>query len=60
MDGEEKSMSASRGTTIVSLLQKLGINRETVLVRKNGSISVEEEEMKEGDTVEIIKAISGG
>lgn len=47
-------------TTIAKLLEELGVNRETVLVSKNGEITLEEDTLKEGDKVEIIRIISGG
>jgi sulfur carrier protein len=47
-------------TTIALLLEELKINRETVVVSKNGTITVEEDSLKAGDEVEIIKIISGG
>lgn len=53
-------MKIKKDTTIALLLDELGINRETVVVSKNGSIAVEEETLESGDKVEIIKIISGG
>lgn len=47
-------------TTIAKLLEELGVNRETVLVSKNGEITLEEDTLKKGDEVEIIRIISGG
>jgi thiamine biosynthesis protein ThiS len=46
--------------TIDDLLEQLGVNRETVIVRRNGEISIEEETLKSDDFIEIIRAISGG
>ncbi|MDP6613072.1 MAG: MoaD/ThiS family protein [Candidatus Hydrothermarchaeota archaeon] len=60
LDGKERTIKAGSSSTVMHLLQSLGINRETVLVRKNGEICVEEEKIKEGDDIEIIKTISGG
>ena len=60
LDGKERTMKTGGSSTVMHLLRDLGINRETVLVRKNGEICVEEEKIKEGDDIEIIKTISGG
>ena len=60
LDGKERTMKTGGSSTVMHLLRDLGINRETVLVRKNGEICVEEEKIKEGNEIEIIKAISGG
>lgn len=46
--------------TIKELLKKLEIPTETVVVKKNQSIVIEEELIQEGDTIEIIKVIFGG
>jgi thiamine biosynthesis protein ThiS len=53
-------MKIKKDTTISKLLEELGINRETVVVTKNGEIAVEEETLMEDDEVEIVKIISGG
>jgi sulfur carrier protein len=60
LDGKRKAMEAEGGSRIGDLLRELGINRETVLVRRNREICVEEEEIEEGDEIEVIRAISGG
>ncbi len=56
----EKKINVQEGLSIGDLLKNRGINRETVLVVKNGEISLEEEILKEGDVVDIISVISGG
>jgi len=53
-------MKIKKDGTIVGLLEELGINRETVVVSKNGEIAIEEEALKKGDEIEIIKIVSGG
>lgn len=57
---KEKKIKVEDGLSIGDLLKDLGINRETVLVAKNGEISLEEDVLKEGDVVDIISVISGG
>ncbi len=46
--------------TINDLLEQLGINRETVIVKRNEEICLEEELLKPSDFVEIIRVVSGG
>ena len=46
--------------TINDLLKKLEIPSETVAVKKNEAIVIEEMLIQEGDTLEIIKVIFGG
>jgi len=46
--------------TIADLLKELGHNRETVVVKRNGKIVVEEERLADGDLVEILTVVTGG
>lgn len=45
---------------IARLLEELDINREEVIVFKKGEICVEEEEIREGEEIEILRVVSGG
>ena len=59
--GEDGSTSEiPEDYTIKELLKILEIPSETVVVKKNQSIVIEEELLQEGDTIEIIKVIYGG
>lgn len=58
--GNKKSVLKVKKSSIAELLEKRGINRETVLVIKNKKICTEEEILKDGDEIEILKAVSGG
>lgn len=57
---EKKIKEISEGNTIKDLLKILEIPSETVVVKRNEFIVIEEEIIKEGDTIEIIKVIYGG
>ncbi len=57
----ENVVSIDKKRVIVEdILQELGINRETVIVRLNGRLVPEEEELRDGDLIEIIRVVSGG
>ncbi|MCE5213723.1 MAG: MoaD/ThiS family protein [Methanobacterium sp.] len=59
--GEENlDQKIPEGCTVKDLLKKMEIPSETVVVKKNEFIIVEEELIQEGDTIEIIKVIYGG
>ncbi len=60
LDGTKSQVELGEGSCISELLEELGLNRETVIVRLNEEVRVEEEPLKPGDEVEIIKAVSGG
>ena len=47
-------------SNILDLLKELGRSPETVIVRKNGKIVTEEEQLADGDEIEIIPVVSGG
>ncbi|MEM2875156.1 MAG: MoaD/ThiS family protein [Candidatus Hadarchaeales archaeon] len=59
-EGRTRVVRLRRGSTAIDLLKKLGINRETAVIRINGRISPEEERLKSGDTVEIMRVVTGG
>lgn len=59
--GDEKEYKdLSDGITIKNILEGMDFPLETVVVKKNGQIVIEEEEISEGDIIEIIKVIYGG
>lgn len=60
LDSKKSEVEVAEGSTVEQVLEKLGINRETVLVRLNREICTEEEKLKPGDAVEIIRAVTGG
>ncbi len=57
---EEQELEVEDGTTIEALLARLGINRETVAVSLNGALCTEEEPLKPGDRLRVIKVVTGG
>jgi sulfur carrier protein len=59
--GEEtESKDWKEGITIKEVLVEIDIPVETVVVKKDGRIVIEEEIINEGDIIEIIKVIYGG
>jgi thiamine biosynthesis protein ThiS len=59
VNGKEMELPR-RDATVNFLLETLGINMAAVVVAVNGEISLEETELKEGDTVRLISSVSGG
>ena len=57
---DEKKIDVEGNKTVKDLLQMMEIPVETVVVKKNEAIVIEEELIQEGDTLEIIKVIFGG
>lgn len=57
---EKESRDLSEGLTIKNFLEEMDFPLETVVVKKNGQIVIEEEKILEGDIIEIIKVIYGG
>ena len=55
-----RKVRVTSGTRIADLLDQLGQNRETVVVRLNGKIVPEEERLADGDSVEILPVVTGG
>lgn len=57
---DEKQLDVDEGKTVKNLLQMMEIPVETVVVKKNHSIIIEEEPVEDGDIIEVIKVIYGG
>lgn len=55
-----KDIEISENTTIADILKKEEIPIETVVVKLNGDTVTEDENVKNGDELEIIKVIYGG
>ncbi|MEM2878683.1 MAG: MoaD/ThiS family protein [Candidatus Hadarchaeales archaeon] len=56
----KKTLRIKKGSTAVDLIKCLGLNRETVVVMINGRVCPEEETLKGGEDVEIVKVVTGG
>lgn len=56
----KKNMELNGNKTVKDLLEMLDVPSETVVVKKNDCIVIDEEPVKDGDTVEIIQVIYGG
>jgi len=55
LEKESKNLDVPRGQNIESLLKKLRINPQTVIVMKNGKVVSEQEILERDDTLKIIK-----
>ncbi len=57
---ETKMMEIPEKSSIENLLDKIGINPETVVVMMNGEVTPEYETLSKGDKIEIIEIVSRG
>lgn len=57
---DETELDLPEGSTVEELLGRLGIERETVVVKINDKISPESERLSDGDEVLIIPIVTGG
>lgn len=48
------------GMTMKDLLNKLELSPETIVIKKNGEIVIEDTEIEKGDEVQLIQIIYGG
>jgi len=55
LDKESKNLEIPKDQNIESLLKKLGINPQTVIVMKNGEVVSEQEILEGNDILKIIK-----
>jgi len=62
INGETRDVAP--GTTLLEMLQHLGLNSKTLVVQRNGEIVPREEYMAtvlaEGDDVDLIRFVGGG
>jgi thiamine biosynthesis protein ThiS len=56
----EEDLELKEGTTASDLLEQKGIEKEEVLVARNGTIISSSHELESGDTVEVFDVIAGG
>jgi len=59
-DNKEVEVPFVRGDTVLDILERAGINPETVLVKKKDSIIPDDEELEDGDSITVMKIVSGG
>ena len=59
-DNASKSVEASKGEPIESVLRHLKINPQTVIVARNGKVVTEQESVEEGDSLKIFSVKLGG
>ena len=58
-DGE-KEVEVKDNAKVIDVLKTVNINPETVLVKKDDEVVVEDERLKDNDEIELIKVVSGG
>ncbi len=59
--GENTEIREINGNqTVKDMLEIMDVPSETVVVKKNNCIVIEEEPVTDGDTIEIIQVIYGG
>ena len=56
----EDTITISEEKTIKDLLESMEIAAETVVVKKNDYIVIDEEILEDGDSIEVIQVIYGG
>lgn len=57
---KEENREFQENTTIKEVLDAMDISSETVVVKKNNEIVMEEECLVNGDVIEVIRVIYGG
>lgn len=61
LDSEEKKeLELQKGTDVKQLLDKQGIERQEVLVSRNGTILTDNHEIEDGDEIRVMDVIAGG
>lgn len=55
-----KKLSMKEDSLISDILKKIKINREIVVVARNGKITHEKQKLQAGDKIQVIRVVSGG
>ncbi len=58
--GKEHEVPFVKGDTVSDILKKVEINPETVIVKRKNTIIPDDEEIKDGDSLYVLKIVSGG
>ncbi|WP_461862962.1 MoaD/ThiS family protein [Thermococcus sp.] len=58
--GIEKEMEWKKGMKVADVLREMGFNTESAIAKLNGRVALEDENVKDGDYVEVIPVVSGG
>jgi sulfur carrier protein len=59
-EGGEREVEMEEGATVQDLLNRLGYDRESVLVRRGRRLVVEEERLSDGEELEVLRVVTGG
>jgi sulfur carrier protein len=59
-EGGEREVEMEEGATVQDLLNRLGYDRESVLVRRGRRLVVEEERLSDGEEMEVLRVVTGG
>lgn len=57
---KESDLEVEEGTNVSDFLEEQGIERQEVLVSRNGTIISGSHMLEEGDTIEVFDVIAGG
>ncbi|ASJ03334.1 thiamine biosynthesis protein ThiS [Thermococcus profundus] len=58
--GIEREIEWRKGLLVKDVLREVGFNTESAIARVNGRVALEDEPVKDGDSVEVIPVVSGG
>ena len=58
--GIEKEIEWRRGMKVADVLREVGFNTESAIARVNGRVTLEDENVNDGASVEVIPVVSGG
>ncbi len=58
--GIEKELEWEKGMKVADVLREVGFNTESAIAKLNGRVALEDENVKDGDYVEVIPVVSGG
>ncbi len=58
--GIERELEWKKGMKVADVLREIGFNTESAIAKLNGRVALEDENVKNGDYIEVIPVVSGG
>ncbi len=58
--GIDRELEWKKGMKVADVLRAVGFNTESAIAKLNGRVALEDENVKNGDYIEVIPVVSGG
>lgn len=60
IEKEQRTLSLDHAGTARSLLEKISVNPETVIIVKDGTLITEDDDVEDAGKIDLLSVVSGG